>query len=116
MAHTGVSGLAVVDSDGKLVGNISLRDLKGIHPDAKIFWRLWNTVKIFKEKAITDYPPPNAIPSSVFVTPADSLMKVVEKMALHHIHRVYVVDENQKPERVISQTDVLREVVKRIRN
>lgn len=48
MATSGVSGLAVLDSNGKLVDNISLRDLKGIHPDAKIFWRLWNTVKAFK--------------------------------------------------------------------
>lgn len=48
MANSGVSGLAVLDSNGKLVDNISLRDLKGIHPDAKIFWRLWNTVKVFK--------------------------------------------------------------------
>lgn len=30
-----VSGLAVVDETGRLVDNLSLRDLKGIRPDVK---------------------------------------------------------------------------------
>jgi len=117
MAKSGVSGLAVVDKGGKLVGNISLRDLKGIHPDAKIFWRLWNTVKVFKEKALADFPPPTKITGPVAVTNDDTLSTVVEYMALKHIHRVYVVNDkaSMTPQRVISQTDVLREVMKRIR-
>jgi len=117
MARSGVSGLAIVDQNGKLVGNISLRDLKGIHPDAKIFWRLWNTVKMFKEKALADFPPPTKITGPVAVTNDDTLSTVVEHMALKHIHRVYVVNDkfSMFPQRVISQTDVLREVMKIIR-
>jgi len=118
MANAGVQGLAVLNNDGKLVDNISLRDLKGIHPDAKVFWRLWNTVKVFKEKAMTDFPAPTKLSGPVFVTNDDTLMTVVEKMALFHIHRVYVVDDkvSMNPQRVISQTDVLREVLRRVRN
>lgn len=43
-------GVAVVDADGKLVGNLSIRDLKLIGHDAAMFWRLQQTVKNFLEK------------------------------------------------------------------
>jgi len=112
MASSGVYGLAVLDKDGKLVDNISIRDLKGIHPDAKIFWRLWNTVKVFKEKALADFPPPTKIEGPIYVKAGDKLRDVVEKMALNHIHRIYVVDDNMSPQRVISQSDILREVLR----
>jgi CBS domain-containing protein len=117
MAASGVSGMAVLDNNGRITDNISLRDLKGIHHDAKIFWRLWNTVKVFKEKAIADFPPPTKISGPVVVTETDSLYGVVERMALNHIHRVYVVNDRTQmiPQRVISQTDVLREILGRVR-
>ena len=40
----------MVDKDGKLVGNLSIRDLKLIGADAAMFWRLQQTVKNFLDK------------------------------------------------------------------
>jgi len=52
------------------------------------------------------------VPSElIYVTPDDTFYAVVEKMANLHIHRVYVVDKTHRPIRVITQADVLREVL-----
>ena len=76
MVEKDVSGVAVIDDEGKLIDNISLRsfiayllyflfkslncfcfrDLKGIRPDAKSFWRLWSTVHDFKMKVREEFP------------------------------------------------------------
>jgi len=52
--------LAVIDSHGKLIDNLSLRDLKGIRPDVKVFYRLWNSVLEFKAKVREEYAEKNS--------------------------------------------------------
>jgi len=47
MLSRNVTGLAVVNVEGRLVGNLSLRDLKAVQNDARMFWRLTETVKKF---------------------------------------------------------------------
>jgi len=102
------SGLGVVDESGKLIDNISARDLRGIHTDANVFWRLWSTITEFKKREKTEHDLPSHL---VHVHQDDSLYTVVEKMATEHIHRVYVVSHDRKPIRVIVQTDILREII-----
>lgn len=110
MVRMDKSGLGVVNEAGQLIDNISARDLKGIHAEANVFWRLWSTVSDFKKKERMEYD--KKVPFGVIsVKPDDSLYTVVEKMATLHIHRVYVVDRNQAPIRVITQTDILREIL-----
>jgi len=50
------------------------------------------------------------------VLPTDTLYTVIELMAVKHVHHIFVVDsyEKMKPVRVISQADVMREVLGRI--
>jgi len=103
------SGLGVVDDTGKLVDNISPRDLKGIHTDANVFWRLWSTISEYKKRERSEHDA--KIPELTYVTKEDSLYAVIEKMATLHIHRVYVVDGDKKPIRVITQNDVMREIL-----
>jgi len=105
-------GLAVLDDSGKLIDNISARDLRGIHTDAKVFWRLWSSVAEYKDMVRKDFP--DKTPSTlVYALPTDTLYSVIEKMAKMHIHRIYVVDSNESliPTRVITQTDILREIL-----
>jgi len=106
--------LAIVDSHGKLVGNLSLRDLRGVRPDVQVFYRLWNSVTEYKTKEHEEYSEktPAAI---IHVLPTDTLYKVVELMAIKHVHHVFVVNSETKmvPERVITQTDVMREILGR---
>jgi CBS domain-containing protein len=61
-----VSGLAVVDDQNKLVGNISVSDLKTIGYNGQLFKRLFLDVAAF----INNRP-------AVFVTPATSVSEVV---------------------------------------
>jgi len=110
MVRLDKSGLAVVDNAGKLVDNISARDLKGIHAEASVFWRLWSTITEYKRQERDDYE--KKVPAQViYVHRDDTLFTVVEKMAVLHIHRVYVVDKDRRPTQVITQTDILREIL-----
>jgi CBS domain-containing protein len=109
MVEKGVSGLPVVDEKtGWLVDNISIRDLRGIRDDAKLFWRLWDPVGVFKTKVRQEFQHiPNHV---VYVLPTDTLETVITRMVENRIHRIFVIDSEQtrRPIRVISQSDVLK--------
>jgi len=105
------SGLAIIDINGKLVGNMSVRDIKGLGWDGQSWYRLWDTCISYKKKILSEYP--NTPSRLLCVTNQDNLYTVVEKMATEHVHRIYVVDslESMKPIRVITQTDVLKQLL-----
>jgi CBS domain-containing protein len=110
MVRMDKTGLGVVNESGQLIDNISPRDLKGIHADANVFWRLWSTVGEFKKKERMEYQ--RKVPNElIYVKSDDSLYSVVEKMATLHVHRIYVTERDQSPIRVITQTDILREIL-----
>jgi len=113
MVEKNVGGLAVIDKEGKLTGNISLRDLKVMSTDARLFWRLYQTVhnfllKVRKENNETTGDRPRTV---VTVKPLDTLETVIKKLAEYKIHRVYIVDDHKKPVGVISLKDVLHEII-----
>jgi len=112
MTEHALSGVAIVDSDGKLVGNISLVDLKAISPDGRMFHRLYQTAKNFILKIRKEYAEKDGRPRSVvFVKPTDTLETAIRVLAEHKIHRVYVVDDEHKPIGIISLKDILLQVV-----
>lgn len=126
MVNEKVSAVAIVDDDGVLTGNISIRDLRGVGADGENFRRLFDTVKVFKQKTRQAYPrqAPYTHYSSkhvphggYFVTPTDSLESVLDLMNDGNIHRVYVCTSESlaaacpKPIGVISQRDMLMEVL-----
>ncbi len=53
----------------------------------------------------------------MFLTPLSfwqaehTLEQVLQQLVEHHIHRVYVVDDDRKPIGIVSLTDVLKLVV-----
>ena len=56
MVRYNVSGLGVVDADGKLVDVLSERDLRGNKMNAVTFWALYSTVAAFKASVRAEYP------------------------------------------------------------
>jgi len=111
-----VSGIAVVDDDGVLVGNISASDLK--------FAKFSNPKDLLLELThpIEEFltPPKEGLLSWFFgsgrkgrlfepivVKPGDTLQEVMEKCATNKIHRVYVVDNSGRPLYVVSLGDII---------
>eukprot|EP01118_Nematostelium_gracile_P017374 TRINITY_DN739_c0_g1_i1.p1 TRINITY_DN739_c0_g1~~TRINITY_DN739_c0_g1_i1.p1 ORF type:complete len:371 (-),score=125.35 TRINITY_DN739_c0_g1_i1:85-1107(-) len=113
MIEKNVSGLAVLDADGKLSSTISLRDLKTISTDSRMFWRLYQTVhnfllKVRRENTETGGDRPRTI---VTVKPTDTLQTCIQKLADQKFHRIFIVDDAKKPVGVISLKDILKEII-----
>jgi CBS-domain-containing membrane protein len=115
MSNMEVTGLGVLAESGRLVDVISLRDLKLVNAwNETSFSYFWDTVSSYKSQLRTNFPNDFPPANPQVVLPTDTLYTVIEKMAIEHIHRVFVVDslETMRPIRTITQTDVLRQLLK----
>jgi len=104
MKHLGVSGLAIVNDEFRIVGNISVSDLKDIGGNAQNFITLWTDATTF----INSREYGANVPKLVYVTPNSSIKEVLAQLHTYGIHRVYVVEKNTHyPIGVISCTDII---------
>jgi CBS domain-containing protein len=100
-----ISGLGVVDSSGKLIGNISARDLKYIKPAQIFSWMLKTCgqfISDIKQSMIEENAPVIAVNDDT------KLEFIVGRMAINRIHRLYVCDKDQKATSIISLRDLLK--------
>jgi len=98
LLHNHVSGVAVVDSvSGSIVDNVSASDLRGI--DAQSFYKL--EAPIHQLYSLANRGPP------VVCDAQYSVLQVLDDMISHHVRRIYVIDANRTPTRVITQSDLL---------
>lgn len=111
-----VSGVAVVDDDGKIVGNISASDLKTIGYDGTLIARLFYPVSKFLKLIASHghipspgHPPPPAAPP-VVAHRDTSFRALIGTLVNARIHRVYVVDDENRPAGVVGFSEVLRAV------
>jgi len=107
MNSSGVSGVAVLDEQGKIVGNISAGDLKRLDFNLELMKRLSLSVAEYCNLGTAEQKP-----FVLYVTPKSTFEEVLEKLVTTRMHRVYIVNEEQKPVGVISQMDVLDIVLK----
>jgi len=121
MIEKGVNGLAVVNRDGELVGNISISDIKLIGWNADYWNLLGFSIKDYlqqicnhPESVIRDYnfwtidhPQHVALSCKMY----DKLSTAIRMMCFFKVHRVYIVSDDKKPIGVIAMHDVLRELV-----
>lgn len=103
---TSLNGVAVVDDSGILDDVISTHDLRGILPGTNDFNCLWATVEEFKRMARIRFKDVKYLPKTCKST--DTLETIIKKMATKNVHRVFVVDANNRPFDVITQTDIFR--------
>jgi len=110
LAENEITGLAVVNDEGKLVDNLSLRDLKGISADARLFWRLFQTTHNFLQKVKIEYKEtrPRGV---VTCAPETTLVEILELLEKSSVHRVYVVDQDRKPLCVVALKDIISEII-----
>jgi 5'-AMP-activated protein kinase regulatory gamma subunit len=115
MIHENITGVAVVDEEGKLTGNISLRDLKAISNDAKMFWRLYQDIKTFLHRvtAVDVELQSNTLRPRhmIFAQENDTIETIIKKLAEHNIHRIFICDKDQKPVGLVSLKDLLFELI-----
>jgi len=106
MRELGISACGVVDDSGKLVGNISAADIKLLGYDLSFFQALAFTVneyiQLIKEKTGR-----KTCVVSVKEGGKETVGDVVQKLLENHIHRLYIVDADEKPVGLISMTDIL---------
>ncbi len=96
--RAGVSSAGVIDDQGKLVGALSVADLK-LLAESFDFTQLLKPVKDFLGDEGSD---------PIAVHHFDTLGDCVAKMVTNHVHRVFVVGPGGFPMGVVSTTDVLR--------
>jgi len=98
-----ISGVGIVDSNGKLIGNFSASDLKLFGIGSSTF-QLFSSTMLDYLKALklpntgSDYP--------YTVTKSSTVQQVVKKFSETKAHRLYVVDKDV-PNGVISLGDVI---------
>jgi len=96
-----VSALAVVDATtGRLVGNFSASDLKGLYQEQ--FPSLLLSVGEYLEKHSAGSLKP------CVVLPTASLQVALGEMVDNRLHRLWIVDGEFRPQGIVSQTDVVK--------
>jgi len=108
-----ISGVAVVDDNGYLVGNISASDLGKIGYDAAYLSRLFLSCKDFLTFT-GQSEEEQTIPGPRCVFLSATLEELLHKFAVTHSHHLYVIDSETKPIGVISLVDVIALFVNQI--
>jgi len=106
-----VSAVAVVDYDDKLVGNISVSDLKIIGFDGTMLARLYYPISQFLKLLAKDKGS-NTVEEPACVSLQSQFREVVGKLVQTRIHRVYLTDDSGAPTGVITQHEVLNALLK----
>jgi len=95
-----ISGLALVDHEFKLSGNLSASDLRGMNPTAFDFFT--GSIFQFLAKAITGWAKP-----TLSVGPGNTFADVIKTLADERVHRLYITDQMGHPLGLISLIDVI---------
>ena len=99
MRQFGVSGLPVIDGQGKLIGVLSRTDLMALAGDARV--EAWQGRSV----AATMTAP------SLTVEADAPLVEAAARMEEHHVHRLVVVEpQGGRPIGILSTTDIVRAV------
>lgn len=110
-SENGISGAPVVNEEGKLIGSFSSTDfirwMKDEQPHTVAafdpFYRIEQSHDLPEEpirKHMASFP--------VTVPPDLKLNAIARLMFEKHIHRVFIVDDNQRPQGVVTTMDILR--------
>eukprot|EP00026_Physarum_polycephalum_P011093 Phypoly_transcript_11290.p1 GENE.Phypoly_transcript_11290~~Phypoly_transcript_11290.p1 ORF type:complete len:304 (+),score=42.82 Phypoly_transcript_11290:241-1152(+) len=97
-----LGAVAVIDIDGNLIGNLSASDLRGVAVEYLIKTIL-RPAKQFLQlvRGLDDAHPVTAKMN-------DSLGSVVDKMVEHKLHRVWIVNDQNKLDSLVSFSDICR--------
>jgi CBS domain-containing protein len=108
-----ISGIAVVNSQGQIVGHISASDLKrmDVQNPYQLCYDIYESIKNFMNLSEDKQKPQNAkLPhfEPVIVKEDARVGELVSLMVAKKIHRVFVVDDGGKPVGEISLCDIIQ--------
>lgn len=113
MLNQKVSAVGVVDKEGRLFGSLSVNDIKELGYDLRFFEMLTSSVESYLSTLrICDAQrtlPPIKDPLTCKAT--DKFADVIDALVKYRVHRIYIVDDNQKPIGVVSLSDILKEIM-----
>jgi len=98
LAPRQVHALAIVDENGVIVGTLSSADLRGFTHE-KLGNILLPVLEFLKAQGTHRAP--------VVCEPSISIKEVVALMINEKVHRVWLVDDDNKPVGVVSMTDII---------
>ena len=101
-----------MDGDDRIVANVSVSDVRylGTLPDADIDRVLALPVLAFLAEVKSTTAPASTSLAPAVLHPTDSFGAAVDLLATSGLHRVYVVDGDNRPVGVFTLTDVIRVV------
>lgn len=97
----GVGAVAVLNDEGKLVGNCSARDIKKISSNSRFLFRLF--------KPLTEYLGQFAI---LYAKKEETLETVINRIVENKLHRIYILDDEMQPQGLLSLSDILSELLR----
>jgi CBS domain-containing protein len=103
LSTKGISALALVDVDGKLVANFSASDLRGL-TRAVFSWFDKPTIDFLKHFGRGPKPPIVQSPDTTLKDCAKELARLSKE---ERIHRLYLVDNDNRPVGVVSLSDIM---------
>jgi len=106
MDKNGFSGIALVDGEGRLTGNISSRDLKAFITNIDFILLISPVGEFVKNLRQTSI---NIVAPTITCFPHHTFEYMIEKLAATKVHRLFIVKDEQSftPIRVISLLDTL---------
>jgi len=111
IAENGITGLPVLDSEGKLLANISARDLRLIATDPKMFSYLYLSAGDFVSHIRLSEPTAKTVHPTISCSLEENLLRVIAKMSAAKIHRLYVADSHRYPISVVTVHDIISKIV-----
>jgi CBS domain-containing protein len=105
-----VASVAVVNDKGEIVGNLSSSDFKLMHYEDKYWSLLGKSVKEYLAELHKAMP---ADTPSVLLsfTGGSTFAEVLVAMVKYHVHHIYIVDDKRHPIGVVSNRDMIREIL-----
>jgi len=120
LANHDISGAPVVNEDGDLLGLLSEKDIfKALYPSHAEFYEspgVWIDLDSLEErtKDAADKPVGDIMSKEVVtVNMETSLMQVGSIMLVRGIHRVIVVDQNNRIAGIVTRRDIYRNILKK---
>jgi CBS domain-containing protein len=104
-----ISALAIVDDDGKLIGNLSISDLKGFQLYLSDFNDLLKPVSEFLALIRKKQGRPENF--VVAVSPTTLTKDIVAQLNDEIVHRAYIVDDDNKPIGIFSLSDLMQNLI-----